>query len=71
MGEKLTLPLIAREQPFHRARPSPQFPLAGGRAHRRLEATLEPPVVGEFCGLGIDAGIESRETGAARGSRFS
>jgi tetratricopeptide (TPR) repeat protein len=42
------LPLIARQQSLHRARPSRQFPFARGLAHRGLEAMFEPPVVGEL-----------------------
>src|SRR5258708_23512375 len=59
--KELPLPLIAREQALHRPRPSLKLPLARRRAHRRLEAMLEPPVVGEFCRLGIDAGGKPRE----------
>jgi hypothetical protein len=51
------LPLITRQHALHRPRPSGQLPLPCRRAHRRLEAMLQPPVVGEFCGLGIDAGL--------------
>jgi len=44
----LARPLIAREHALHRACPALQLALARRRAHVRLEAVLEPPVVGEF-----------------------
>src|SRR5882757_7467647 len=66
----LPLPLIARQQSLHRARPSRQLALARGLAHRGLEAMLEAPVVGEFGGLGIDARREPREIGGAEGGGF-
>ena len=53
--------LIARQQPLHRPRPPLKLPLPRGRAHRRLEPAFQPPGVGEFRGLGIDAGAEARE----------
>ena len=31
---------------------------------------LQPPIVGEFCGLGIDAGLQPGEIGGAKGGGF-
>ena len=67
---ELPLPLIARQHPLHRPRPARQLPLPRRLAHRRLEAMLQPPVVGEFCGLGIDAGLQPGEIGGAERGGF-
>src|SRR6266478_4493593 len=62
----LPLPLVAREQSLHRPRPSLKLALARRLAHVALEAMLQPPVVGEFYRLGIDAGGKPREIGGAK-----
>src|SRR3954470_701951 len=66
----LALALVAREHALHRPRPARQLPLPCRLAHVRLEAVLEAPVVGEFCRLGIDAGLEAREIGGAQRRRL-
>ena len=63
-------PLITRQHPLHRPRPARQLPLPRRRTHRRLEAAFQPPVVGKFCGLGIDAGRKPREIGGAECGGF-
>src|SRR5258708_39255695 len=51
-----TLPVIARQESPHRIRPSLQFSLPRRLAHVGLEPIVQPPLVAEFCGLGIDPG---------------
>src|SRR4051794_19460312 len=64
--EILAVALVAREHALHRPRPARQLPLPCRLAHVWLEAVLEPPVVGEFGRLGIDAGLEAREIGGTQ-----
>src|ERR1700676_4752646 len=66
----LPLPLISRQRALHRPCPSRQLPLPCRLAHVRLETMLEPPVVGEFRRLGIDAGRKPREIGGAECGGF-
>src|SRR6202795_216980 len=63
--DRALLALVARQHALHCARPPGELPLPRRLAHRRLETVLQPPIVGEFCGFGIDAGIEPGEIGSA------
>src|SRR5579863_3226415 len=64
------LALVAREQSLYCAGPAGQFSLACGLAHVGFEAVLEPPIVGESGGLGVDAGGEAGEIGGAERGGF-
>ena len=52
------------------ARRAASFPLPCA-THRRLEAVLEAPVVGELCGLGIDARLQARRDRPRRAPWYS
>src|SRR3954466_6852880 len=62
--------LVAPEHALHRPRPSRKLPLARRLAHVGLEAVLQPPVIGEFGRLGIDAGLEAGKIGGAKCRRL-